>query len=72
MFSCKSKLAWSEIFVTEYLTSKKKKILDLAKSKLGNRNVWSNNWTLFGKDSVGEICKIIAMAEVVRLPNPTA
>ena len=72
VFSCKSKLDWSEIFVTEYLTSEKKQILDLAKSKLGNRNVWSNNRTIFGKDSVGVICKIRTMAEVVHLPNPTA
>lgn len=71
VFACKSKLARSGIFVTEYLTSKKKQILDLAKSKLGNRNVWSNNGTIFGKNSVGEIRKIRAMAEVVRLPNLT-
>ena len=72
MFSFKSKLARSEIFVTEYLTSKKKQILDSVKSKLGNRYVWSNNGTIFGKNSAGEIRKIRAMAEVVRLPNPTA
>jgi len=53
VFACKSKLARSEIFVTEYLTSKKKQILDLAKSELRNKNFWSNNRTIFGKDSAG-------------------
>ena len=72
VFACKSKLARSEIFVTEYLTSKKKWILELAKRKLGKRNIWSNNGTIFGKDSAGEIRKIRGMAEAARLPNPTA
>ena len=53
VFACKSKLARSEIFVTEYLTSKKNQILDLAKSELRNKNFWSNNRTIFGKDSAG-------------------
>ena len=54
------------------LTLKKKEILDLAIIKLRNRNVWSKKRTIFGKESAAEIRKTRAMAEAVRLPNPTA
>ena len=45
----KSKLAKSGIFVSESLTKKRRKILQLVRERLGNHNVWSDQSRIFAR-----------------------
>ena len=49
VFMAKSKLAKTGIFVSEYLTRKRKHLLDLARNKLGSKNAWSIDGMIFVK-----------------------
>ena len=49
VFAAKSKLAKSGIFVSESLTKKRREILQLARDRLGNHNVWSNHGRIFAR-----------------------
>ena len=43
VFMAKLKLTKTGVFVSEYLTRKRKHLLDLAQNKRGSKNVWSIN-----------------------------
>ena len=49
VFAAKSKLAKSGIFVSESLTKKRREILQLARDRLGNHNVWSDHGRIFAR-----------------------
>jgi len=49
VFVAKSKLAKSGIFVSENLTKKRREILQLARDRLGNHNVWSDHGRIFAR-----------------------
>ena len=65
VFMAKSKLAKTGIFVSEYLTRKRKHLLDLARNKLGSKNAWSivgmilsNRFRISGKYEVRRILSV--------------
>ena len=45
----KRKLAKSGIFVSESLTKKRRKILQLGRERLGNHNLWSDHGRIFAR-----------------------
>ena len=49
LFAAKSKLAKSYIFVSESLTKKRREMLQLARVRLGNQNVWSDHGRNFAR-----------------------
>ena len=49
MFMAKSKQAKTGIFVSKYLTRKRKNLLDLARNKLGSKNARSIDGMIFVK-----------------------
>ena len=49
VFTAKSKLAKSSIFVSESLTRKRREFLQLARDRLGNHNVWSDHGRIFSR-----------------------
>ena len=49
VFAAKSKLAKSVIFVSESSIKKRREILQLARDRLGNHNVWSDHGRIFAR-----------------------
>ena len=49
VFKTKSKLAGSGIYVSEFLTKRRKAILNSARDKFGVKNVWTDKGRIFAK-----------------------
>ena len=59
VFKAKARLASTGIFVSKYLTKRRREILNAAKDKYGQRNAWSYQGQILAKPSVGSAVKKI-------------
>ena len=59
MFKAKAKLASTRVFVSESLAKRRRDILNAAKDKYKQRNVWSDQGQILAKPSVGSTVKKI-------------
>ena len=66
MFMNKKKLARSKVFISEYLTPKRKQLLNLARDKFGAWNVWTDGGRVLAKlENSSAILKIRSLNDLI-------